>query len=135
MFSKYHTRLRVAIATIVLVPAVLISCGNDAGVTSTALRTTLPSWIESVRPLPDSAATANTVIEVAHRVVDPDHFIRVIVDGIDVTADTTEETAGTTIYRPLEPGPHTATVERTLLPGQGEEFVVLDSFTWTFETP
>jgi hypothetical protein len=117
-----------------LVAAVFASCGGDTGVTSTPFQANLPSWIESVRPLPESVSTANTVIEVAHSIPDTEHVIRLIVDGVDVTAAATEETAGITIYRPLEPGPHTATLERIWLPGAGQESVVLDTYTWTFET-
>lgn len=93
----------------------------------------LPDWVLSIQPRPGSSSTANTVIEVEHAVTEPDVFIRLIVDGTDVTA-TAADPRGLLTYQIVESGPHTATLERVRLPAVGEDEVVLDTFTWTFDT-
>lgn len=122
------------VIVLALVLALLVaSCDDDNSAVNTG-QTTAPSWVESVRPLPQSTSTANTVVEVNHTPQDPEFSIRLIVDGIDVTATARADTPGLITYRPLDPGPHSVTVEQTWLPDDGQDTVVVDSYTWSFET-
>lgn len=130
------TRIPAAWVGIVLALAMSLlvaSCSDDES-DGNVQQTTPPSWIESVSPLPNSTSTANTVVEVNHAPQDPEFSIRLIVDGIDVTASAQDDNLGLITYRQLDPGPHSVTVEQTWLPDDGQDTVVVDSYTWSFET-
>lgn len=123
-------RLTFVIVVVGLLAAACADTGQDA---TPPAGNAMPSWIQSIQPSPDSSAMANTVIEVDHSQIDPEHFIRLLVDGVDVTSNATE-TEDMIVYRGLSKGSHTATVEETWLPEFGKQSDVISSYSWSFET-
>jgi hypothetical protein len=88
----------------------------------------------SIRPEPDGTSAADTAVEVEMAVTEPDAFVRLLVDGTDVT-DTAAEPDGDLYYPVATPGRHTVTVERVMPSTDDGVPVTTDSYTWSFETP
>lgn len=130
-------------AILALLVAVLASaCTDPATVDTTAASqpTTAsqpPSWIEDVIPEPGAISAVPDAVEIDHNIVTTDEELRLIVDGIDVTAYA-EFDAGKLRYESgagpveLSPGDHTAEVQRVVLPADQTKYEVLDSYTWNF---
>lgn len=125
--------------------ALLTGCGDGDELTVPSVPP-LPSWIESVEPRPDAESGTFRRVEVTHEVLTDGEAVRLFIDGTDVTAyagfgrEDNVGGPGLLVYDfeqardfvPLEPGPHTAKVERVRLPGPGEQHEVLDSYSWSF---
>jgi hypothetical protein len=126
-------RLKRAAVTLALV--LLAGCGATTATTATPPPGTeaLPSWVVSLNPHPGSSSEANTVVEVEHTVTEPDHEVRLIVDGVDVTAGALIG-ARSLAYEPLSRGSHTVRIEHVWLPGAGADLETIETFTWRFET-
>jgi hypothetical protein len=105
---------------------------------SAVTTTTMPTWLDSVYPTPNSTATVPVVVEVLHRLQSTEDHIRLLIDGVDVTSNATFD-VGELKYTSgdgpvvLSPGEHTATVEEVVRPNYGSTFTVLDSYSWSFE--
>lgn len=101
--------------------------------------TGMPDWVESVYPEPDATAAVPDAVEVDHTLQRVDEDVRLVVDGVDVTTYSAFE-AGKIRYEsgvgPVILGgrTHTAEVQRVELDEFGEEYEVLDSFSWEFRT-
>ena len=118
----------------------------------------LPDWLDSVSPIPGAEAAATDLIEVHHNATEEDTGVRMIIDGVDVTAsaiprdepeardpigindENTFEGEGRLSYDPntdiapvsIDPGEHTVLLEHVRLPEPGAQLEVLDTFEWTF---
>jgi hypothetical protein len=97
----------------------------------------LPAWLTQLNPGPDSSSSGIQVVEVKHSIVTPE-YIRLIVDGVDVTAYATKG-PGLLDYRPagggpvsLSPGRHEAEVELMSPATGGGPGTVLASHSWSF---
>lgn len=96
-----------------------------------------PTWVEAVVPEPGSVAKVPDAVEVEHTITSTNEDVRLLVDGVDVTTYATFD-AGKIRYEggsgpvPLDSGEHTAEVQRVRLPGEGLDYEVIDSFTWSF---
>lgn len=96
-----------------------------------------PTWVESVVPEPGSVAKVPDAVEVEHTITSTDEDVRLLIDGVDVTTYATFD-AGEIRYEggvgpvPLNSGEHTAEVQRVRLPGNGLDYEVVDSYTWSF---
>lgn len=99
----------------------------------------IPDWIDEVYPEPGATAAVPDGVEVNHSVQGPNQDVRLIVDGTDVTTYATFE-AGKMRYESglgpvvLGAGPHTAEVQLVEVAEFGEQFQVIDSYTWEFRT-
>lgn len=99
----------------------------------------MPEWVEAVYPEPGATAAVPDAVEVDHTLQRLDEDVRLLVDGVDVTTYATFE-AGKIRYESgvgpveLEGGSHTAEVQRVELEEFGEDYEVLDSFSWEFRT-
>jgi hypothetical protein len=120
---------------VVVVAALLLAACSSEETTATPPTGTagLPGWVVSLSPEPGSSSQANTVVEVRHTIDQPGHEVRLILDGVDVTAGALRGD-GILTYEPLASGPHTARIEHAWLPGAGADLETIDSFTWRFET-
>ncbi|MDX1689845.1 MAG: hypothetical protein R3290_02355 [Acidimicrobiia bacterium] len=125
--------LRLSRILAVLLLLALAACGSADDTTATDDPDALPEWIVRVQPEPGSSATANTVVEVEHRIVETERFVRIVVDGTDMTASASDR-AGILTFEGLTQGSHTVTVELVELPGDEAELNVIDSYTWSFDT-
>lgn len=118
----------------------------------------LPDWLEVVSPLPGAEGSATNLIEVQHNQTAELTGVRMLIDGVDVTAsalpnegtNTTQpfgpndensyEGEGLLAYDPntelmpveIDPGQHTVTLEQVRQPEPGADLEVLDTFEWTF---
>lgn len=135
---------------LLLVSVVLAGCGSgDSGAPAaepTRSVDPLPSWLVRVEPRPGQEASPLRRVEVHHRVLTGGEEVRLSIDGTDVTqyADFGREDRaggpGLLVYDfeaardfvPMDPGEHSATVSRVRLTGVGEQYEVIDSFTWSF---
>ena len=118
----------------------------DNGSEATAEAPPLPEWIVSVEPRPGSDTSALRRVEVKHDVMTEGESVRLFIDGTDVTSYADfgrEETVGgpgllvydfeqARDFLPVDPGPHTARVERVRLPQPGQQHEVLDTYSWSF---
>ncbi|HVM41743.1 MAG TPA: hypothetical protein VM618_13290 [Acidimicrobiia bacterium] len=155
------------IVAVVLVGALLIGLvvafidGDDDAVDRQAGTTEgLPSWVEEVSPPPGAELNGGGIVMVNPDVLGLDQEIRLVVDGIDVTAQAVGEprreesdAAGGGVVGPVNPGPFAYDPENTteplvpLDPGPHEaeiilvrypegidegEFEVRDRFRWEF---
>lgn len=99
----------------------------------------MPEWVEQVYPEPGATAAVPDAVEVDHTLQRLEEDVRLLIDGTDVTTYATFE-AGKIRYESGD-GPvtlggrsHTAEVQRVELVEFGEDYEVLDSFTWEFRT-
>lgn len=142
---KQNGNKRLALFVLSALGALLAGCGDgDEAAFPSAPPT--PSWIVGVEPRPGAESSTFRRVEVKHEVLTDGENVRLFIDGTDVTAYAEfgrEETVGgpgllvydfeqARHFAPLEPGPHTAKVERVRLPGLGEQLRVLDSYSWSF---
>lgn len=125
--------------------AALAGC-SDNGPEATAEAPPLPEWIISVEPRPGSDSSPLRRVEVKHDVMTDGESVRLSIDGTDVTSYADfgrEETVGgpgrlvydfeqARDFLPLDPGTHTAKVERVRLPQPGQQHEVLDTYSWSF---
>jgi hypothetical protein len=124
---------------VVLVLLVAAACSDDDG-EGAAGREDFPDWVVDVFPEPNATVAVTDIVEVQHRLVDPEHEIRLLIDGVDVTARSEMIDDGTLRYDAktgavdLGTGRHAAEVQRVLLPVDEIEGRVVDSFTWEFRT-
>lgn len=147
--SRAPIRRTLLLAVTLLMAIVAAACGENGVEAPEAVDTSepaLPAWLVSVEPKPGQESAALRRVEVQHRVVTDGENVRLSIDGVDVTSYAEfgrEETAvgpGLLVYDfeqarnflPLDPGEHTARVDRVRLTGIGEEFEVLDSYSWSF---
>lgn len=109
----------------------------------------MPDWLESVEPIPDNQLSGEAIVVVNLNFEPANRVARLIVDGTDVTAASTEPADTSAIperlvYDPdgmesppvnLDPGLHLATVRLLHYPEGFEagDFEVEGSFTWSFE--
>lgn len=98
-----------------------------------------PDWLVRVYPPPGSEGTAAATVQVRHDLPGAKGQLRLMIDGVDVTAYADVE-PGQLTYDPerapgvveLTPGRHTARVERVSLPREGATYRVLDFYRWRF---
>jgi hypothetical protein len=105
-----------------------------------------PEWIAGVYPEQGATVAVPDAVEVRHRTLPIDERVRLLIDGVDVTAyaDIRDGIVRYDVaqrFVDLGAGRHTATAERVLLPtddvGFPEDTVdleVLESYTWEFRT-
>lgn len=109
----------------------------------------MPDWLESVEPIPDNQLSGEAIVVVHLNFETANRVARLTLDGIDVTAASTEPADTSAIperlvYDPdgmesppvnLDPGLHLATVRLLHYPEGFEagDFEVEGSFTWSFE--
>jgi hypothetical protein len=136
----------VALAAALCTLAFLGACSGTQRALEARPTIALPEWIVKVEPEPGQETSAVRRVEVHYEVATGGENVRLSIDGTDVTAYADfgrEENVGgpgTLVYDfeqgrdfvPIDPGEHTATVSRVRLTGIGEQFEVLDSFSWTF---
>lgn len=145
--SPIGRTLQLAVTLLLAIGAT--ACGEEGVETPEPVDTTepaLPAWLVSVEPMPGQRSASLRRVEVQHRVVTDGENVRLSIDGVDVTSYAEfgrEETVGgpgllvydfeqARDFLPLDPGEHTATVDRVRLTGIGEEFEILDSYSWSF---
>lgn len=140
METRPHTTLFTAVVTALLL---LTACRDgDAGAADAVASADLPDWVERVYPAPGQDLATNPDVQVEHALSAPDEGLRLTIDGVDVTSYA-EEGRGLLVYDPdrsaapqpveLDPGEHTAQVERLVLdPASGEIDEVLGTFEWSF---
>jgi hypothetical protein len=144
-----------AVALLALLALVLAACGNGAESVQEVAEgeaetiADLPEWIDNVNPPPGAESTVTQAVQVNHTAIAADRQVRLIVDGIDVTAFANVATPGLLEYdidQPdapvdLQPGEHEATVElMSRTPGVSEGVdsydpdvhETIDTFSWTF---
>ena len=118
----------------------------------------LPDWITSVSPVPGAEAAPTDIIEVQHEQRGEESSVRILIDGVDVTAaaqmnvgsnteqpfgeapEGTNQGEGLLAYDPnteampveIGPGEHTVTLQRVRFEEVGEQFDVLDEFEYSF---
>lgn len=98
-----------------------------------------PEWVENVFPPPGSEAGSVNKLEITHTAVGVREGVRLVVDGVDVTAFS-EPGRGRLTYEPADPGApvefgpglHRATAVRVRLDEAGEPHEVVDRFGWKF---
>lgn len=136
-----HVALGIALLSLTLVSACV-----DSEETPARASVTLPEWIVRVEPAPGQETSALRRVEVHHTVTTDGQSVRLSIDDTDVTAyaDFGREDnvggPGTLVYEferardfvALDPGEHTATVMKVRFTGIGEQYDVLESFSWTF---
>lgn len=132
--------------------ASLPACGADGTDVEPGAQSkqALPSWLVDVRPDPGVEDSTLKLVEVEHTVQTGGRDVRLIIDGVDVTAFAdfgSEERItgpGHILFDPindpqaaettvtLDAGEHTATAQLVELDEIGGQEQVVDSFTWTF---
>lgn len=131
--NRKRSASAVGVWALIAIIAVVGACGDgdDASV--------MPEWVEEVYPEPGATVAVPDAVEVDHTLQTVDEDIRLVIDGTDVTAYATFE-AGKIRYESGD-GPvilggrrHTAEVQRVELEAFGEDYEVLDSYTWEFRT-
>lgn len=120
------------LAVVLVSMGLIAGCGDDGG-------SQMPEWVEEVYPEPGATAAVPDAVEVDHTLQRLEEDVRLLIDGTDVTTYATFE-AGKIRYESGD-GPvtlggrsHTAEVQRVELVEFGEDYEVLDSFTWEFRT-
>lgn len=139
---------------------VLVGCtdGPEESEPSAMTDVELPGWVTSVSPLPGAEAAPTDIIEVQHEQRGDLSGVRILIDGVDVTANAVPregsntrepfgendenayDGAGLLAYDPntelapveIDPGEHTVTLEQVRQPEEGADLEVLDTFDWTF---
>jgi hypothetical protein len=118
-----------------------------------------PGWIREVYPSPGAEAAVERVVELRYARLEPQQQVRLLINGIDVTVQSLDETQaveqqqepflgpGQLRYDPrrieddaasgpplvdLPPGTHTATARLMVLPAFGEQLQLVDEYRWTF---
>jgi hypothetical protein len=107
--SRIHERsglVRTGLLALVVALGLMgVACaGQQRGAVATASdagpdHKDLPSWIVSVYPGPGRSMASVSVVEVVHRVSGPRRGVRLLVDGVDVTA-TSKLSSGRLQYNP-----------------------------------
>lgn len=121
-------------ALYLLVLALLSACATTPVTGDPADR---PAWVKAVYPEEGAVVAVPDAVEVEHTITSPDEDIRLLVDGVDVTTYAVVE-AGLLRYESgsgpvtLSTGDHNAEVQRVLLPTEGVQFSVVDSYSWEF---
>lgn len=98
-----------------------------------------PEWVENVFPPPGSESASVNKVEISHTAVAGNQGVRLVIDGVDVTAFS-EPGQGRLAYEPADPrapvefgpGLHRATAVRVELDERGQPHEVIDRFGWTF---
>lgn len=98
-----------------------------------------PEWVDNVFPPPGSEAASVNEVQISHTAVGEQEGVRLVIDGVDVTAFS-EPGRGVLTYDPnagrapveLESGTHRVTAVRVKLDEFGEPLEVVDRFGWTF---
>lgn len=135
--STYRLRpLWMAIAIAALLTLAACSTTTDTASTSPGTEP-LPTWIDEVTPRPNAAYAPVEGVSVTYRPPGPDQEVRLIIDGVDVTADSL---SGTDRLRydadsgivPLDVGTHTAEARLVIVAADGVDTIAVDSYTWTF---
>jgi hypothetical protein len=139
----------------------LFGCGDDsttdpdvtgATVVDDSPDPTLPGWLDEVQP-GDGANAVENAVEVGYGELEPGRELRLVIDGLDVTAqlDGVDRSAdgadvvfprqGRLRYDPrdierplvdLDPGEHDAAIRLVELPDFGEQLRTVDEYAWTF---
>lgn len=126
-----------AVVLLALVPA---GCGEQTPEAETQPAVVeKPEWLVRVYPPPGSEGSAAATVQVRHELPGAKGNLRLMIDGVDVTAYSDVE-PGRLTYDPelapevveLTPGQHTARVERVSLPREGAKHRVLDFYQWRF---
>lgn len=125
----------------IVVASLLTGCTTDSTVdapTDGGQDDDQPSWIDEVTPRPDASLAPGEGVSVRYQITDPDHEVRLIVDGVDVTA-VSEAGPGFLRYDEADPGPvqlapgdHSAEARLVTREVAGVDVVTVDSFVWTF---
>ena len=127
---------------LILFAVVAASCtGQEPSIEEadgTGLGADLPTWLSDVQPAPGAEMSSVSVVEVVHTVRAVDRDVRLLIDGVDVTAEA-ETARGRLHYEPsrggpveLDSGTHRAElqlIERKDPTSQGE---TVDTFSWQF---
>jgi hypothetical protein len=151
-------RRSIVLLTLVALTVWLGACGDDDGVATTGSATAqgtpsddLPAWLTDIYPSPGADA-AERAVEVQYDLLDTRRELRVVIDGVDVTAqlDGLERGAdgtvlfpspGTVRYDPrelerplveLRPGEHDVAVRLVELPAFGEPLRTVEEHAWSF---
>lgn len=116
-------------------------CGDDSDTGESPQQAEpLPVWINEITPRANATFSPTGGISVRYDLTDPDTEVRLIVDGVDVTAVSdggpgllryVDDAEG--IVR-LDAGRHTAEAQLVILATAGVDTVVIDSYTWEFRT-
>ena len=98
----------------------------------------LPVWIDEITPRSNATFSPIGGISVRYVLTDPETEVRLIVDGVDVTA-VSDAGPGLLRYEDdaegivrLDAGMHTAEAQLVILPAAGIDTVVIDSYSWVF---
>jgi len=130
-----------AIGAVLLSVLLLASC--KPGTTEVApqpgvIPADLPQWVKSVYPEPGAQMSSVSAVEVEFDSPHPRRQVRLIVDGVDVTASADTD-IGRFHYDPgqsglitLESGEHTARVELVTLSDYGDQHTLIDQYEWAF---
>jgi hypothetical protein len=121
----------------IVVALMAVGCASTDPDASTA-SDDFPSWLEEVTPPPGATYAPNQGVSARFSLpTDPDVVTQLLIDGVDVSAASVD---GTGLLRydeasdlvPLGEGDHRATIQRVIIPSDGLDDVVADSYTWEF---
>ena len=135
-----RTRWRWVTMGLVLGALVTAGCGTTDVASPDPGTQQLPLWIDDVTPEPGATLTATDGVSVRFQLTDPDHTVRLIIDGVDVTAGSLAgpgflryEDTGPGVIE-LEPGDHTAVAQLVIAEIDGVQAVVVEEYRWSFRT-
>ena len=127
-----------AVAALFFLLALVVAACSGGTTDGPVDDTELPTWIDVVTPEPGADATPAQTVSVEFRVTDTDHEVRLLIDGVDVTAGAIASpglltyTIDDTGIITIGPGDHTAEVQLVTTRAAGIDGVVIDSYEWTF---
>lgn len=131
---------RSILATLVIVGSLIISGCTTSDTATPASAEPLPSWIIEVLPTPAATYSSSQGVRVNYVPLDTHQTARLIIDGVDVTADSSLTSSGL-YYDNNEPGPvdltagkHTAEIQLVESLTSDAGFVVVDTYSWTFRS-
>lgn len=135
-----RTRWRWVTTGLVLIVLFAAGCDTTDSASPDPGTQQVPLWIDDVTPEPGATLTATDGVSVAFQLTDPDHTVRLVIDGIDVTAGSLAgpgllryEDTGPGVIE-LQPGNHTAVAQLVIAEVDGVEAVVVDEYRWSFRT-